>query len=401
MANPNAFPSRRSILRAGLGGATALAGLSALPSRAQSEPIRIGCLNSFSKNFALLGKSNLDGMNLAFEEVGFKVAGRKVELVVEDDEVNPQAGLQKIRKLVESDKVDMVCGPQASNVAMAVLGYMKQQKALLIVSGAGSTALTSTERIPNLYRTSVSSWQISTTMANWLYQNVAKSVFLSASDFSGGRDVMNEFKAAWAKVGGQVVGELYPPLGTNDFSSYLGNIKASGAPATYNFYAGSDATRFVNQYTEFQLKDKMVLTGYASIVDADTLPGQGKNALGCITGNIYSESLDNPVNVAFVAAYMKKYGNRPNLYSEYGYTTAKVIIAALQAAGGDVSDKVKFATALGAVHLDAPRGPFRFDPETHNPIQNVYVFEAVEKDGRVQNAAKATVKDVTAPGKSA
>src|SRR5207237_2972270 len=136
----------------------------------------------------------------------------------------------------------------------------------------------------------------------------------------------------------------YPPLGNADFSPYLADIRAIAPPATYNFYAGTDAVRFVRQYTELGLKQKIPMTGYASLVDADTYDGQGQSALGVITGNIYSDALANPQNQAFVAAYRAKYKTLPNLYSDYGYTTARAIVDALKLTNGDTNtDKLSAA----------------------------------------------------------
>ena len=106
-----------------------------------------------------------------FDSVGWTVGGRKIEIIKEDDQFNPQVGLQKAKKLVESDKVDMIVGVQASNVALAVLNYAKQQKAFYIVSGAGTDAIT-WDRYPYLFRTSISAYQLSTPMANWVYDNL-------------------------------------------------------------------------------------------------------------------------------------------------------------------------------------------------------------------------------------
>src|SRR5436305_14327552 len=81
-------------------------------------PIRLGNLNSFTGAIAYAAENNLNGMNLYFDSIGWQIAGRKVEIIKEDDQFNPQVGLQKAKKLVESDKVDMILGVQASNVAL-------------------------------------------------------------------------------------------------------------------------------------------------------------------------------------------------------------------------------------------------------------------------------------------
>ncbi|KAJ8134128.1 hypothetical protein OY671_012658, partial [Metschnikowia pulcherrima] len=145
-------------------------------------PIRLGVSNSFTGGLAYAAEGNLNGMNLYFESINWTVAGRKVELVKEDDQFNPQVGSQKAKKSIESDKVDLSVGVQASNVASAVLNYMKQQKAFYVVSGAGTDAIT-WDRYPYSFRTSISAYQLSTPMANYVYDNLGKEIVTTASDY--------------------------------------------------------------------------------------------------------------------------------------------------------------------------------------------------------------------------
>ncbi|MFZ4756717.1 MAG: ABC transporter substrate-binding protein, partial [Burkholderiaceae bacterium] len=135
-------PRRRFLVQAGTLGSGAVAAVHAPAILAQSKaPLRIGVLNSFSKVFAALAQANLNGMNLYFDQIGGSIAGRKIELIREDDEINPQVGLTKMKKLVESDKVDLVAGVQASNVALALVEYVRQSKAFFLCSGAGVSNL--------------------------------------------------------------------------------------------------------------------------------------------------------------------------------------------------------------------------------------------------------------------
>lgn len=77
---------------------------------ASDTPIRVGNINSYTGGLAYAGENNLNGMNLYFDSVGWTVAGRKIELIKEDDQFNPQVGLQKAKKLIESDKADLIIG---------------------------------------------------------------------------------------------------------------------------------------------------------------------------------------------------------------------------------------------------------------------------------------------------
>jgi len=364
---------------------------------AQSRaPLRIGVLNSFSKVFAALGTANLNAMQMYFDQVGGTVAGRKIEIIREDDEINPQVGLAKLRKLVESDKCDLITGIQASNVALAAVDYFRQSKAFYLCNGAGVADLGYTG-VPYIFRCSISTHPIHATFGEWFYDNGAKEVVTTASDFAGGRSTIAEFKIGYGKKGGKIMNEIYPPLGNNDFSPYLADVRSLSAPATYNFYAGTDAVRFVKQYDEYGLKAKTKLTGSGFMVESDTLPAQGKSALGTLSSLHYADTLDNAENKKFVADYRAKFNDYPSVYSEYGFIAARIIEDALKATDGNTQDKDKLRAAMLAVKLNAPRGPFRFNPQTQGPIHNVYIREVAEVDGRITNRVIQTYKDVAEP----
>jgi len=391
--------SRRSFMKVSAGAGAALASSVGAPAvLAQTRaPIRLGHLNSFTGGIAYAAEISLNAMNLYFDSINWTVAGRKIEVIKEDDQFNPQVGLQKAKKLIESDKVDLLVGVQASNVALAVLNYMKQQRAFYVVSGAGTDAIT-WDRYPYLFRTSISAYQLSLPMANYVYDHLGKEVVTTASDYAGGRDVIAQFKGPYLQRGGKVLKEIWPPLGTTDFSAYLTDIKSINPPVTYDFMPGADAVRFIQQYSEFGLKEKMPLTGF-TIIDSQTVKALGKSAIGIISALTYIDTVDNPESKAFNAAYQAKFNAAPDLFADYGYVAAKALDEALKMTDGDASNKDKLAEAMSRLQFKAPRGPFRMDPATHNPIQDIYICQVIEKDGGISTKILGTSKDVTDPGK--
>ncbi len=391
--------SRRTFMKVSAGAGAALASNVAAPAiLAQTRaPIRLGSLNSYTGGLAYAAEGNLNAMNLYFDSINWTIAGRKVEIIKEDDQFNPQVGLQKAKKLVESDKVDLVVGIQASNVALAVLNYMKQQKAFYVVSGAGTDAIT-WDRYPYLFRTSISAYQLSTPMANYVYDNLGKEIVTTASDYAGGRDVIAQFKGPFVARGGKVLKEIWPPLGTTDFSPYLTDIKSINPPVTYDFMPGADAVRFIQQYSEFGLKEKMPLTGF-TIIDSQTVSALGKSAIGIISALTFTDTVDNPEAKEFTASYTAKYKSSPDLFADYGFVAARALAEALKMTDGDASNKDKLAEAMTKVKFNAPRGPFRMDPATHNPIQDIYICQVIEKGDGISTKILSTSKDVTDPGK--
>jgi branched-chain amino acid transport system substrate-binding protein len=125
----------------------------------------------------------------------------------------------------------------------------------------------------------------------------------------------------------------------------------------------------------------------------------GKSAIGIISALTYIDTVDNPESKAFNAAYQAKFNAAPDLFADYGYVAAKALDEALKMTDGDASNKDKLAEAMSKLQFKAPRGPFRMDPATHNPIQDIYICQVIEKDGGISTKILGTSKDVTDPGK--
>lgn len=390
--------SRSGVLRRNL----MLGGMTVATSRAfgqTAKPLRLGYLNSLTGGAAYQAENNLNGMKLFFDSVGWTVAGRKLEIVVEDDQFNPQVGLQKAKKLMESDEVELIVGVQASNVALAVLNYMKQREGIFVVSGAGTNQLTA-DPYAYLFRTSLSTYQLCEPMAAWASANLGKEAITVVSDYAGGRDVVANFRTAYEGAGGKVVQQLFPPLGTKDFGPYLIEVRSKAPPLVYAFMPGIEIVRFVQLFGDMQLQSKTKLTGFA-LADSQILSTIGKKALGTYTSTTFTDTIDSPQSKQFVQAYRAKYGAFPDLYSEYGYVAGQAIVDAVTATKGDLFDKPKLAQAMLNVRFDAPRGKFRFDPATHNPVQDIHICRLAELDGgRIGYEIVSTIQNVRDPGKA-
>src|SRR5262249_57463838 len=135
----------------GLGAGGSGAGWPGAP--AAKPPIKVGVMYPFKGPFAVLGELQLVGMKLAFEQRGNRIAGREVQLLVEDDEAKPDVGLTKVRKLIEQEKVAVLTGIVSSAVAYAVRGAVHDAKVPLVITMANSGGLTRDQRSPYIFRT--------------------------------------------------------------------------------------------------------------------------------------------------------------------------------------------------------------------------------------------------------
>jgi branched-chain amino acid transport system substrate-binding protein len=387
-----------------LGGATATAGLATGPwvcrATAQGGPIKIGLVLPYTGVYAVLGESITQAMELVFARENWTVAGRKIEMIKEDDEMKPPVGIRKTEKLIDSDKVDILTGPVHSGILMGMRDKVHNSKTILIVSNAGADAISRERCSKWIFRASFSNWQPCQPMGGWVAKHVAKDVFQIAPNYQAGKDMMAAFRETFVPAGGKVVAEDYPKLGETDFAPYLTKIKQSGAKAVFAFFSGTDAVNFVKQYDEFGLKQTIKLTGAGFLTEPDVLPAQGRSALGVLTGHFYTPQLDNVVNKKFVADFRAKYNNKsPDGFACQGYDTAEVIVRALRAVNGNTQDKERLVSAIRRSEFESPRGRFRFDPKTQNVVQPyIYIREVREVIGGLDNVPIDKVADVRDPG---
>src|SRR5213594_2415569 len=346
-----------------------------LRSAAQGAPVKIGLVLPYTGVYAVLGESITQGMELVFARENWTVAGRKVEMIREDDEMKPPVGIRKTEKLIDGDNVDILTGPVHSGILMGMRDKVHNSKMILIVSNAGADAISRERCSKWIFRTSFSNWQ-------------------------PGEDMMQAFKETFVPAGGKVVAEDYPKLGETDYAPYLTKIKQSGVKVVYCFFSGTDAVNFVKQYDQFGLKKAAQLTGAGFLTEPDVLPAQGQSALGIITGHFYSPLLDNPTNKKFVRDFRAAYGGKvPDGFACQGYDTAQVIIRSVKALNGDTQDRDKWVDAIAKVEFDSPRGRFRFDPKTHNVIQPfIYIRKVEETALGLNNVPIAKVAEVRDPG---
>jgi len=359
--------------------------LAAGPSMAQKGPIKIGMLVPQSGPLAANGKDMINGFEMFFEENGYRLAGREIKFIVEDDEGKPATGLTKIRGLVEGQGAHLVTGPLSAGVGYAVAPYIHARKVPAIFPIVAGDDLTQRKRSPYIVRVGWAGSQPSHPFGKWVYDNLKyKRVAVIAYDFAFGWEVVAGFQRTFEEAGGQVVQKLWPPLGTADFAPYISQLKRD-VDAIYAQFSGADALRFGKQFAEAGLKERLPLIGGGTFVDEHVLRVQGDEVLGVITALHYSAALQTPANKKFAAAYEAKYKQIPSYYSEGTYVAGVALKAALYAAGGDIENVDKFLAALRRVDLsESPRGPMRFD-DYGNPIMNIYVRKVERVNGRLQN----------------
>ena len=359
----------------------AAAALAGLAGQAQAqEKLKIGIVTTLSGPPAVLGQQLRNGFQLAVKNMGGKLGGRDVELIVQDDELKPDVAVSKARALVDRDKVDFVVGPIFSNILIAIMKPVTDTGTILISPNAGTSNFAGKDCNANFFVTSYQNDQNHEVMGKYAQDAGMKKVFIMAPNYQAGKDSLAGFKRYFK---GEVADEVYVPLGQLDYSAELSRIAASKAEAVFVFLPGGMGVNFVKQFRQAGLADKVKFLS-AFTVDESTLPAQQDAALGFFGGANWAPNLDNPQNKKFVADYEKEYNAVPATYAFQAYDAALLIDGALKATKGNTSDKAALRAAMKKADFASLRGNFKFNTNNY-PIQDFYQVKVVKRaDGKFQ-----------------
>ena len=362
----------------------ASAGLMTIGSAVAAEKVKIGFVTTITTPAGVIGKDMVDAVNLAMENIGGKMAGLDVELIVEDDGFKPAIGKQKTDKLVKQDKVQFVTGFIWSHVLLASQKSALGAGKFLISSNAGPSQMAGKLCHKNFFSTSWQNDQTPMAMGAVLNLNNVKSLYVMAPNYAAGKNMVAGVTRTFK---GKIVGKDLTKWGKDaqlDFSAELAKAKASGAEGIFVFYPGKAGGAFIKQYAQAGLQGKIPLYSVFT-VDSIALPKLQKANMNGVMGSVMTQfwapDLDTPQNKIFVSGFKKKYGRYPSFYAAQSYDTIFLIKSAVEAVKGDLSNMDGMRTAMKKANFPSVRGKFSYG-NNHFPIQNFYSRKVVkDSDG--------------------
>ncbi len=383
------FNSRREFLL-GMG---ALAGASLMPLAgcAKSDKIRVGLMLPYTGTYAQLGVAIENGFRLALAAQGGKLGGREVEYFKVDDESNPAKATDNANKVITRDKVDVLIGTVHSGVEMGMIKVARETGTLLLIPNAGVNAATGELCSPNIFRTSFSNWQPTHPLGKVMVENGHKKAVFITWKYGAGEQALASFVEGYNAVGGSVVKELFVPFPNVEFQALLTEIAAIKPEAVACFFAGGGAVKFVKDYAAAGLKDKIPLYGSGFLTEG-VLDAQGDAAEGLLTTLHYADSLDNPQNKSFRAAYLDAYAAEADVYAVQGYDTGLLLQQALEKTNGDIGNRDAVIAAMQDAVIDSPRGQWKMS-RAHNPIQDFYLRRVENGENKVIGVAWKALED--------
>ena len=309
-----------------------------------------------------------------------ELLGRKIEVIIEDDQLKPDVSKRLVTKLYSDNKVDLVVGTTSSAAALAILPVAAEFKKVLIVEPAVADSITGEHWNRYIFRTGRNSGQdaISNALA------VAKPGSLIATiaqDYAFGRDGVAAYKAAVEKLGAKVVHEEYTPIQATDFTApiqkIIGALKDKpGAKYVFVIWAGKGGP-FPQLVASRLDKYGITLTSGGNVLDV-LKAFKAMNLEGIVgAGYYYYEIPKNPVNDWLVKEHQKRFNAPPDFFTAGGFAAAMAVVTAIKKAGG--TDTEKLIAAMEGMEFDTPKGKMIFRKEDHQALQAMYAFKMVSK----------------------
>ncbi len=347
----------------------------------KKEPIKIGLILSYKGVFASLSESIDNGWKLALDEFDGQIAGRPIEIIRADDEgANPTIAVQKMQKLIKSDKVHLVSGVISSGVGIVLREVAHRQKVPLVLTFAEADQITNELCSPYVARTSFAFHPYGYAFGQYFAKKYKTAATLGP-DYAAGRQVMAGFINGFKSGGGKIVAEEWSAFRTTkDWGPYFTKLKDSGAQIIFSFYGGTESIQAVKTHADFGLKDKIPLVGDMWLYDEQLWDAMGDAVVGATYGTINIPDLPHAGNQNFVKAYKAKFNRGTDVNAVLGYENAKAIFLAIKKLNGDVAHPAKFIKTLSSIKFDAPRGPFAMNSLNNDAILKSLYIGRIEKD---------------------
>src|ERR1700684_2055307 len=367
---------RRTLLKSSL----ALAALGAPPiigARGET-PIRIGMVDPLTGILSALAASEVEGAQYAVANINKKngILGRQVELLVEDSANDVGTGVQKTRKLIERDKVDVIFGDVNSGIAYAMSQVTSEAKVFHIVPGGHTDPITGKDCKWNVFRICNTTSMDAAAVTGDLVRRFGKKFFFITPDYAYGHTLQDSFVKALQALGGEYQAEILP-INTSEFSATLIKAKAYRPNVLLNNMGGLAQINCMKQFTQFGMQKEMALGG--ALFELETVKAVPKEAQ---TGSWTMEWWWNQPNVpevaAFVADFRQVTGKTTSARHWFGYVAVHTV--RLGAEKAKSLEGPKMAAALEDLELPPDvalqPGKVRYRAGDHQLMPNIFIGEA-------------------------
>ncbi len=335
-------------------------------AQSPSGVVRIGILNDQSGPYADFGgKTSVDAARMAVEDVGGKVLGKSIEIIIGDHQNKPDVGSAIARRWFDVDGVSAVAELTNSAVALAVQQIAKEKGKITLFTGPATTRLTNEDCSLTGFHWAFDTYSQAVGTARAVIAEGGKSWFLLVADYAFGHQMANDVSKVVKESGGTVIGEVRHPLNTSDFSSFLLRAQSLKAQIIGLASAGADTINSVKQAAEYRIAaGGQKLAGLVVVIsDIDALGLTTANGLVFTTAFYWDRDEASRV---WSKRFFERTGRMPGMVQAGTYSAVLHYLKAMEAAG-------------------TPDGKAVADKIRELPVDDFFAKGRVREDGRMMH----------------
>ncbi|MCA1399640.1 ABC transporter substrate-binding protein [Bradyrhizobium sp. BRP56] len=375
--------SRRRLLTTASAGAV----LAVSPFRinllqAQEAPIKIGFPVPLTGPYGAEAQDQVRAGQLAvaqFNDTG-GLNGRKAELVVRDDKLNPGEAATRTLELVEKEKVNFVVGSLSAAVQLAINNVTKERGVIFNSISQSDAINEAADFSKYTFHEALNPHMTSGAVGRYAFTKFGKKVAFLTADYAYGHEMVRGFLEVGKEFNIENLGDIRHPLGTTDFSTLLPRLQALKPDILCISNFGRDQQIALKQATDFGIKKSIQII--APLLSHASRVAAGPQAFeGVVGGCSFFWGIEDKFasTKAFNDAFRKMYdGKLPTDYGALGYGGVRTVLEAVKGAGSVETDKV--VAALEALKYDYYKGPQYYRKCDHQSVQSVLVIKSKSKD---------------------
>ncbi|MBC7580734.1 ABC transporter substrate-binding protein [Tardiphaga sp.] len=369
---------RRLLTTVGAGAVLAVSPFRINLLQAQEATIKVGFPVPLTGPYGTEAQDQVRAAEVAIAEFneGGGLNGRKAELLVRDDKLNPGEAATRTLELIEKEKVNFIVGSLSAAVQLAVNNVTKERQIIFNSISQSDTINEASDFSKYTFHEALNPHLTAGAVGRYAFPKFGKKVAFLTADYAYGHEMVRGFQEAGKAFGVETLVDIRHPLGTTDFSALLPRIQALKPDILCISNFGRDQQIALKQATDFGMKKSMKI-----IVPIMLYTGRiaaGPQAFeGVIGGTSYYWGIEDKIASAkaFNDRFRKMHGGKvPSDYGALGYGGVKTLLMGARAAGSLEADKV--IAAIEALKYDYYKGPQYYRGCDHQSVQSVLIIES-------------------------
>jgi branched-chain amino acid transport system substrate-binding protein len=380
--------SRRRLLQAGVAGAALSSAPFALNiAKAQGTPIRIGFLVPLTGAYSAEAQDQVRAAEVAIKEFndagGFN--GRKAELLVRDDKLNPGEAATRTLELIEKDKADFIVGSLSAATQLSINAVTRERKVIFTSISQSDAINEAKDWSPYTFHEALNPHLTAGAVARYAFPKYGKKIVYLTADYAYGHEMVRGFERAGKALGATTLADIRHPLGAADYSAFLPRIQALKPDVLVMCNFGRDLVNSVKQATDFGLKSSTRIITPVLVFTA-RVAGGAEAFEGVVGGTSYYWGMEDqiPSAKAFNDKFRRAHnGAVPSDYGAMGYSGIRCVLQGVLDAKS--TESLKVSEAMRRMKYNWYKGDQFFRACDHQSVQSVVIVESKSKGMKDKN----------------